>query len=301
MMRWLRELFPGAPAPFAGDTPTVVDPSWDGAAVVAWCLELDRWCRREGPAAFEAAIPALRPGLDAWYASHPIVVRWKEGRETLSVADPLSLTTDHLIWRSADEERSLAPWTTLVRSFVIETSNVAFHHGCDLRDVITLLAAQEAPARIVHLEVPSVVDAPEADVDVFVDRLCDEERFGDLRHLVFRGSLPFQVRHIERLASAPWAASLQSLDFNEQLVDWPVDREPSEYHRALRALGAMTALEHLDMTNNIGSPADLAVFLERSFPALKHFEIGVLPAEDAAAFRKLLAQPKSLPRVARDA
>ena len=220
-------------------------------------------------------------------------MQWERDQITLRVVDPLGLTTEETI-RSA-EEAELAPWATLLRSFVVVTNGAnVFHHGCDAGELLALLQHPFAPERIESFPLPALVEARPEQVDALVELLCTSARFGALRHLALGWSLPLAVRHLEQLARAPWAATLRTLDLTETMVDWSVDC-PAELHRALRALAGFRSLTHLSLYNDVGTTADVAALLEASLPELTHLSLGSGPTD--AAFLELLARSESMPKL----
>jgi len=264
---------------------------WGPPSIGRVCQALDELVL-PGAAASEELLALVRPRVTRWYERHPLAVKWSRSYD-FAVSDPLQITTEETI-RSA-EEAELAPWATLLRTFevVIGGANV-FHHGCDAASLLALLRDPAAPARIQNLPLPSLVDETPAEVDALVELLCTSNRFGDLQHLSFGTGLTLEPRHFERLARAPWAASLLTLDLTEKMVDWSVDRE-ADLQRVLRALGGFESLTHLVLYNDIGTTHDAAALLESTFPALTHLNLGSGPTD--AGFLELLATTESLPKL----
>lgn len=290
MLAWLKRMFGASPRPPAAVSLVVLDePPQD---VQAWCAAVARLCRRD-PAMFRQRLPELRARLEAWYEEHPLEVVW--GRDyQFRVEDPLRITTDDVVW--GEDDLALAPWATLLRSLVVTTGGPnVLHHGCGVTEVLELLRDPSAPEAIVNLSLPHLILDARAELDELVEVLCTSERLRALRHLQFGDALPLDGRHVERLAEAPWAASLQTLDLTEVMVDWSVDRDDAERHGALRALGRLQSLTHLFLYNDIGTVGDLAVLLEATFPALTHLNLGVGPKEPELL--ALLAETSSLPRL----
>lgn len=266
-------------------------PEWGPPGIRSVCEALDE-LSSPGVAIGEELLSPLRARLARWYERHPLEVRWRRD-DSFAVVDPLGITTEETI-RSA-EEAELAPWTTLLRTFeVVANGANVFHHGCDAADLLALFRDPFAPARIQSLPLPSLVDQTPAQVDALVELLCIGERFGQLRHLALGSALTLAARHLERLARAPWATSLRTLDLTETMVDWSVDCE-AELHRALRALGGFTSLTHLSLYNDLGTTADVAALLEAPLSALTHLELGSGPTDPA--FLELLATTRSLPEL----
>lgn len=283
MLDWLRRRFRN-PSPSAAEPAPVVDSRW--AETRRWLLALEGLSVRDA-----AAWSEQRARLTEWYDHHPLEVVW--GRDyRFRVADPLALTTDDLV--RDDDVATLVPWARLLRSLVIVTGGPnLLHHGCGVTTVVDLLRDPSAPDELVNLSLPHLVVDRLSDVDELVEVLCTSERTRSLEHLQFSSGLPLRGRHVERLAEAPWAASLRTLDLTEAMVDWSVDFDEAERHAAYRALGKLRSVTHLFMYNDFGEVGDLEVFLEATFPALTHLNLGGPPKEPEVL--DLLARTASLP------
>ena len=261
-------------------------------AIRRLCAALDELAP-PGVAMREEILSPLRDRLARWYEQHPLSVQWERDRISPRVVDPLGLTTEETIRSS--EAAELAPWATLLRSFVVVTNGAnVFHHGCDASDLLALLRHPFAPERIESFPLPGLVEVRSGEVDEIVDLLCTSPRFGELRHLALGWSLPVRVGHLEQLARAPWAASLRTLDLTETMVDWSVDC-PAELHRALRALAGFRSLTHLSLYNDLGTTDDVAALLEASLPELTLLSLGSGPTD--AAFLELIARNESMPKL----
>jgi hypothetical protein len=304
MFRWLERLLSRPPPPRT-DEPRSIEallaaiagPLADGslagelATTRAWCDALDELCARDAQEFLAVHEARITEQLAEFYGRHPLTVSWPRDYE-LRVVDPLGLTTERLV---CGEPPEFVAWARLLRSLVIVSDEVVFHHGCRVADLLALLRDPAAPRAIEALVLPSLDYNDHAEIDALVDELCQNPRLRGLEHLTLRPAPPLDGRHIEDLAAAPWAGSLRSLDLCEQMVDWSVDRPEAERHAALRALGRFTALEHLSMYNNFGEAAELAAFLDAQFPALTHLSLGHLPPE--GEFLERLATTDSLPRL----
>lgn len=289
MPSWLRRLFTPRRRSSPPDPRAAADPPPPEDGRRWWTGLAAQWAR--APHAFREELPRLRELLADWYAQHPLEVAW--GRDyRFAVIDPLGITADDVV--RDDDVLELAPWATLLRSLIV-SGDTAFHHGCNVADLVALLRDPSAPAALVNLSLPWLVVEAASDVDALVEVLCTSERLRGLEHLQLDASLSLGVRHFERLAEAPWAASLRTLDLTEAMVDWSVDVAPEERHAALRALGKLQSLTHLFMYNDFGEVDDLAVFLEATFPALTHLNLGAAPNDPELL--ALLARTSSLPRL----
>jgi hypothetical protein len=151
------------------------------------------------------------------------------------------------------------------------------------------------PRQIQRFTLPWMHDYSPGGTDELVAMMVNEPCFAGLEHLAIKTALPLQPRHLERLATAPWARGLRTLDLCETMVDWSVDLPDDQRHQAFRALQGFTGLTHLFLYNDIDSTADIAVLLERPFAELTHLSLGHGP-RDAGLF-ELLATTRSLPRL----
>jgi hypothetical protein len=291
MLSWLRRLFAKASVQGSGSRRASEEVLTSIHAALAdghpqTCLAaLDELCIDPGAFAAHEA--------EQWFDRHPIEVAWARDYD-FRVVDPLGATTEALIHDPEDPQ--LAPWARLLRSFELTTNEVVFHHGCGVSDLLALLSDPNAPKQIESLPLPYLIVERLAEVDELIDLLCTSDRFDGLRHLGLGNSgLTLDVRHFERLAGAAWANSLETLDLTERLIDWSVDRAAADLHAALRALAGFQSLTHLVMTNNFAETRDLAVFLEATFPALTHLQLGAGPKQAEAC--ELLARTSSLPKL----
>ncbi len=299
MLSLLRSLFGGAPPRPAADTLLATvraelasAAAWDGVRVRRWTAALDALCASHMEV-FREHLPELREHTERWYQGHPFEVMWTRDHN-FHVKDPLLVTTDDAI--VGEDTPLLRPWATLLRSFEIEVGGRhLFHHGCDLAAVLMVLRDPSLPQRIKKLSLPPMNDYPEHEIDQLVAVMGREPCFAELEHLAIQTALPLQPRHIERLAAAPWAANLRTLDLTETMVDWSVDVPDAQRHAALRALSRFTGLTHLVLYNDIGPTSDLAVLLETPLANLTHLSLGHGPKD--ADVLDLLATTRSLPKL----
>lgn len=297
MLSWLRSLFARTPARPPADVlletlraelaPGAV---WETARARRCVAALDELTASHIDE-FREHLPGLREQFAAWYVAHPFEVVWSRDYN-FRVVDPLRLTTDAAI-EGADTPL-LRPWATLLRSFEIEIGGAhAFHHGCDLGDLLRVLRDPSLPRRIERFALPRMDNYLPRQIDDLVAVMMNEPCFAELQHLAIKTALPLEPRHLEQLAAAPWAGALRTLDLCETMVDWSVDLPDEQRHRALRALQRFTGLTHLFLYNDIGPTGDLAVLLEAPFADLTHLSLGHGP-EDAAVL-ELIATTRSLP------
>lgn len=288
MPKWLDRLLGRSTQPPPPSIDLLGAPITDAAA---WFSALGRRAQHD-PAWLREHLPQLRGQLERWYADNPIEVVWGRSYD-LRIRDPLPITTDDVVW--GDDVIEVVPWATLLRSLVIVTDGPnVLHHGCGVAEVLELLRDPSAPERIESLSLPHLVVEAASEVDGLIEALCTSERLRELRHLRLPSASFIEPRHIERLARAPWARSLQTLDVTEVMADWSVDCA-GELHAALRALGRFESLTHLFLYSAIGTSDDLAVLLEAKLPALTHLNLGVAPGDPAVLDR--LAETRSLPRL----
>lgn len=294
MFAWLRRLFagPGAPGP---DPLTTVfaelesPEPWGFPRTQRWAVALD--ALSSDPPRWREQLPELRARIALWYAAHPFEIVWSRDH-AFRVREPLGLTTDDLV--HGQDAPNLVPWATLARTLEFHTGGRnLFHHGCSLRDVLAVLRDPAMPERVELFALPSVVEHRPHEVDGLVRTLCDAPCFAGLAHLVLRTAVRLEPRHIERLATAPWAAGLRTLDLGETMADWSVDVPDEPRHAALRALSRLRSLTHLVLINGLGPTSDLEALLESPFPALTHLNLGSGLAEAGAL--ELLASTRSLP------
>lgn len=297
MFGWLKRRAPRSPPRRSRSTEELLaaidaaldDSEWGPSSQRSLCQALYEGTSRGAGAELLARLSA---GLPRWYERHPLAIAWGRSHD-FAVIDPLGITTEESI--PSSEEPELAPWATTLRTFDIVTGGAnVFHHGIDGSGLLALLDDPHAPARIENLPLPWLVDETPAQVNALVDRLCSRERFEPLRHLAVSTGLTLTAGHFERLAQAPWAKSLQTLDLTETMVDWSVDC-PAELRRALRTLSRFESLTHLFLYNDLGTTDDAAALLEAPLPALTHLDLGGGPTDDG--FLELLATTKSLPKL----
>lgn len=299
MLAWLRRMVDRTPPRPAAEVlldtvraELVSTEAWDGARARRWITALDALCAGHMDV-FREQLPELRELITRWYAGHPFEIAWSRDYR-FQVQDPLGITTDDAI--RGEDTPLLRPWATLLRTFTIGVGGPhLFHHGCDLEAVLMLLRDASLPQRIHKLALPSMEDYSKREIDELVALICDAPCFAALEHLVIKTAVPLEPRHIERLAAAPWAATLRSLDLTETMVDWSVDVPDAPRHAALRALTRFTGLTHLVLYNDIHLSPDLAVLLETPLANLTHLSLGHGP-EDAAML-DLLATTRSLPKL----
>jgi hypothetical protein len=293
---WLRPLFARPPArPTAEVLLQTVRAelasggAWEATRARRWRAALDELCASHIEVWLEH-LPEVRELVTRWYAAHPFEVVW--GRDSnFRVVDPLGLTTDDAL--VGEDMPVLQPWATLLRSFMIDVGGPhGFHHGCDLADLLRVLR-DPSLSRIRSFALPRMDNYPAGEIDELMAAMVNEPCFAELEHLAINTALPLKPRHLERLAAAPWAGSLRTLDLCETMVDWSVDLPDEQRHLALRALQRFTGLTHLFLYNDIDSTADLAVLLEAPFVNLTHLALGHGPKD--AAVLELLATTRSLP------
>lgn len=294
MLAWLRPLFARTPSRPAADRllETVRAELASGQGVRAGRLRaaIDELCASHIDA-FREHLPELRELFARWYAAHPFEVVWSRDYN-FDVVDPLGLTTDDAI--VGEDVPRLRPWATLLRSCEIAVGGPhLFHHGCDLEALLVVLRDPALPRRIHSFALPRMDNYPAHEIDELVTVMVNEPCFAELEHLAIRAALPLEPRHLERLAAAPWAGGLRTLDLCETIVDWSVDLPDDQRQVALRALQRFTGLTHLFLYNDIDATADLAVLLEAPFAHLTHLSIGHGPKD--AAVLELLATTRSLP------
>lgn len=254
------------------------------AAAAGWCAAVEELHALDG---LEAHLPAMRAALASFYARHPIEIHF--GRDyKASVVDPLPLDLDMLAGSGATV--AFAPWTRTVRTLQLRPGR-RLPPQPFVDDVNAVLAHPDLPETIAFLAIPSCDLHSVAEIDRLVTLLCTAPQLRSLEHLVFQSVLiGLTPAHVVQLAAAPWAATLRSLAFSEQMVNWSVDLDAAERLPAYRALGELRGLTHLHLYNNIGDGADVEALLASGFPALTHLNVGAL--YDPAALDALLDRTK---------
>jgi hypothetical protein len=299
MFAWLRRMIDLAPPrPTAGVLLETVraelasTAAWDGVRARRWLATLEALCAGH-MSVFSEHLPELRELIARWYAGHPFEIVWSRDY-SFQVRDPLGITTDDAI--GGEQAPLLRPWATLLRTFMVGVGGPnLFHHGIDLEAVLLLLQDDSLPRRTHKFVLPTMDRSARYGIDELVAVLCDAPGFAELEHLVIRTAVRLEPRHLERLAAAPWAAKLRSLDLTETMVDWSVDVEDEWRHAALRALRRFTGLTHLVLYNDIHLTPDLAVLLEEPLVNLTHLTLGHGPQD--ADMLDLLATTRSLPKL----
>ena len=296
MLAWLRRKTarkPPRPAPdllLAAVHAELTASDWDRARATRWVAALHALCT-DHIEAFRQHLPELRQLLTRWYATHPYQITWSRDY-AFQVKDPLGLTTDDAI--HGEQTPLLRPWATLLRSFSVDLGGPhLFHHGCDLEALLFLLRDASLPPRIAQLSLPRMDNYSERDTDDLITLVRDHPAFADLEHLAIKTALPLLPRHLQRLAHAPWAAKLRTLDLTETMIDWSLDPPHARRHAALRALTRFTGLTHLFLYNDIHLTSDLAILLETPLAHLTHLSLGHAPKDPALL--DLLATTRSLP------
>lgn len=270
-MRWFRALF-SKPRPAAA-SPEPAETSSD----VSFAGELLRYGHRD---AAGEQLAELQRRLQAWYALHPLEVKWGRDYST-RIHEPLVLDPEDLL--GADDGRELVSWARLLRSFAL---------GRTAREVTRLLRADDAPAHIENLDLRRHLDFERAaDVDELVQVLCTHDRMRTLRHLALPGSLRLTARHLERLATAAWAPTLETLDLTEVMIDWDADPRRA----VLRALAAFGSLTHLVLYNDVGAGADLDALFEAPWASLTHLNLGSIGK--SASVLEGIARIETAPRL----
>lgn len=265
---------------------------WDRARATRWVAALDALCT-DHIDVFRQHLPELRQLLTRWYAVHPYEITWARDYN-FQVKDPLGVTTADAI--HGEHTPLLRPWATLLRSFSVDLGGPnLFHHGCDLDAVLILLRDASLPPRVAQLSLPRMDNYSERDTDQLIASIRDDPAFAHLEHLAIKTALPLLPRHIQRLARAPWAANLRTLDLTETMIDWSLDPPHARRHAALRALTRFTGLTHLFLYSDIHLTSDLAVLLETPLANLTHLALGHAPKDPALL--DLLATTRALPRL----
>lgn len=253
----------------------------------AWVLALTSRCRGGDPAV-RAVLDEVRPQLEAWYAAHPIEVRWAPRLDGLLALDPLAITTEDLVVRDRDYDWSLVPWSALMRSLVVERGGRGFHHGCMAEELSALLEHPWTPRRVEILHLPGFDFVHERERDDLVAHLVGAPGLRELAHLRLTTADAIRPEHVTQLTLAPWASSLRTLDITELMVDWTVDLEPAERHTILRSLGRFDGLTHLTLYSDLAGADDLAVLLAALAPSVTHLELGSMP--EAGDWLEVLAE-----------
>lgn len=202
--------------------------AWEGVRAGRLRAAIDELCASHIDA-FREHLPELRELFARWYAAHPFEVVWSRDYN-FCVVDPLGLTTDDTI--VGEDVPRLRPWATLLRTCKIAVGGPhVFHHGCDLEALLVVLRDPSLPRRIHSFALPPMDNYPAHEIDELVTVMVNEPCFAELEHLAIKTALPLEPRHLERLAAAPWAGGLRTLD------DPPLDRPRSQGRRLARAAG----------------------------------------------------------------